>query len=85
MTVVLETQADRVIVAGDVTTLASIGDPFEIVDLRLQSGSPAIDSGDSTYASTTDYYEQPRVDIANVANAGFGFPDYYDMGFVEVQ
>jgi hypothetical protein len=52
-------------------------------DYRLDSGSPAIDSGSSDEAPVTDISGNPRYDDPRVANRGSGAVPWYDMGAYE--
>jgi hypothetical protein len=52
---------------------------------ELAAGSPAIDSGRSTGAPQTDILGRPRYDDRGMANRGFGFPSYIDIGAFERQ
>ncbi|MFA6081817.1 MAG: hypothetical protein WC773_00165 [Patescibacteria group bacterium] len=52
-------------------------------DYNIQSDSPAIDSGISTYSSTTDYAQNSRYDLPSTVNTGAGTYDYYDRGAYE--
>lgn len=49
-------------------------------DYSLLSTSPAIDSANSTYSSTTDLNGKQRYDFETIANTGVGTYAYYDMG-----
>jgi len=52
-------------------------------NLRLQAGSPCIDSGNSTDAPLTDIENNPRYDDPYIANTGIGDHPYFDMGAYE--
>jgi hypothetical protein len=69
---------------GDWTTL----DDNDYGDLRLQSGSPAIDAGDNAAVPpgiTTDLAGNPRfMDVSSVPDTGNGTPPIVDMGAYEV-
>ena len=51
----------------------------------LRAGSPAIDRGDGTLASSNDALGRPRRDDLNVANNGTGTPNFVDLGALEFQ
>jgi len=65
------------------------GDPLyldlSLGDHRLRDGSPAIDAATSMGAPDTDQDGYVRYDDPNVANTGFGFYTYYDIGCHERQ
>ncbi|MHB9065961.1 MAG: RHS repeat-associated core domain-containing protein [Pirellulaceae bacterium] len=52
---------------------------------ELGPGSPAIDAGRGTLASTTDFWGRPRFDDTGMPNIGTGFPSYVDIGAFERQ
>jgi len=51
----------------------------------LRAGSPAVDTGTSTGAPTTDLFGNARFDDPNVLNLGGGTPAFFDMGAIERQ
>jgi hypothetical protein len=66
-----------------------LGDPLfldlSVGDHRLRDGSPAIDAATSMGAPATDQDGYVRYDDPNVANTGFGFYTFYDIGCYERQ
>jgi hypothetical protein len=75
---------------GNTTTYATTGDPYEILDLHLQAGSPAIDSGYGANASDLDVEGNSRYDDPGATNAydcgtSTDCLEYVDMGAYERQ
>jgi len=67
---------------------SKIGDPLfvnmGILDLRLKSSSPGIDSAEDL-GITYDYIGNTRQDDPSIPNSGIGTIDYYDIGAFEFQ
>ncbi len=55
-------------------------------DFRTQAGSACVDAGDGTVAPETDYYGQPRMDVAGVKDTGVPNADGVcpDIGIYEM-
>jgi hypothetical protein len=75
---------------GDLTADAAAGDAYEIIDLHLQAGSPAIDAGYGIGAAETDVEGNPRYDDPSATNAydcggDTDCVEYVDMGAFERQ
>ncbi|MCI0630542.1 MAG: hypothetical protein L0Y44_07810 [Phycisphaerales bacterium] len=65
------------------------GDPYQVYDVRIVAGSPAIDAGDNSSVPaliTTDLDGQPRfVDDPATRDTGLGEPPVVDIGCFEFQ
>jgi hypothetical protein len=57
----------------------------DLLDFRLQAGSPCIDAADGDAAPASDIGGNPRVDVPETPNTGTGDPDYADIGAHEHQ
>jgi hypothetical protein len=88
---VIADNSDTVIwVWGNLTWHAVAGDSYEIIDLHLQPGSPAIDSGYGLNPTDADVEGNPRYDDPSSPNAYDCGSDtdcleYADMGAYEYQ
>jgi hypothetical protein len=75
---------------GNTMAYTAPGSLYEIIDLHLQSGSPAIDSGYGSNVSDLDIEGNPRYDDPSAANAydcgtSTDCVEYVDMGAYERQ
>ena len=66
------------------------GDPLfvdpENGDFRISAGSPCVDAGNGDFASETDYYGQPRMDVKKIKDTGIANAEGVcpDVGIYEV-
>jgi hypothetical protein len=75
---------------GNTMAYTAPGNPYEIIDLHLQAGSPAIDSGYGANVSDLDVEGNPRYDDPSASNAydcggDTDCVEYVDMGAYERQ
>jgi hypothetical protein len=90
--VIADNDATHIWAWGHNFDFVDVGGSYEIIDLHLQSGSPAIDSGYGLGASNLDVEGNPRYDDPSASNvydcasdAGPDCVEYVDMGAYEYQ